>query len=113
MLILYDLQGRLLRLEAHQVVSRQLEAQPTGCHTWRNLQKVGHDTLVHSSNTLLPNNDTNSVCDGLVLVAHAGHGVDLESSSQNITVKWSEYTWKKLERQCGLQWVSAGLGHAP
>jgi hypothetical protein len=75
-----------VRLEACQEVARHLEAQPARGHAGRDLEQVGHDALVQAADTFLADDDAHGVKDGLVLVAHAGHGVDLESSSQDVAV---------------------------
>lgn len=68
-------------LQADQEVARHLEAQPAGRHAGRDLEEVGHNALVESSYALLTDNNSDGVGDGLVLVAHSGHCVDLESST--------------------------------
>jgi hypothetical protein len=75
------------RPKTEEVIPRHFEAQPRGGHRGRDLEQIWADAFVHASNTLLGRDDANGVEDALVLVSHAGHGVDLESSAENVTVK--------------------------
>jgi hypothetical protein len=72
--------------ETYEEVSRQLEAQPAARHARRNLEQVRGDALIQTSNTLLGDNDSHGIENGFVLVTHAGHGVDLKTSTENIAV---------------------------
>ena len=74
----------LIRSQPHQPVTDGFERPPAGCHARRNLQQVGRDTLVHALQAFLLYDRPYGAPDGVVLVTHSGHGVDLESSPQNI-----------------------------
>lgn len=81
------LQGLLVYLwfQASQEVACHFETQPAGGHAGGDLEQVGYNALVEASDAFLANNDSDSVEDALVLVSHAGHGVDLETSSKDVT----------------------------
>lgn len=76
------LQQRLLfRLQADEKVAAELEAQPARRHARRHFEQVRDDALVQALGAFLGDNDTDGVGERLVLVAHARHGVDLETAS--------------------------------
>ena len=70
--------------QADEEVARDLEAQPATGHAGGNFEKIRHDAFVHSSDALLCDDDLDGVPDGLVLVADAGHGVDLETTAEDV-----------------------------
>ena len=67
--------------EPHESISYGLECPPAGRHARCNLQQIRSNAFVHALDALLRNNRFYGAEDGVVLVAHAGHGIDLESSS--------------------------------
>lgn len=71
-------------LEACDEVTGDFEAKPTGRHARRNFQQVRHNTLVKALDSFLGYNDSHCVSERLVPVAHSGHSIDLESSTQNV-----------------------------
>lgn len=70
-----------LRFQIHEHIARQFEAEPAAGHTGRHFEEVWYKPFVHSRDTFLGDDGADGVEDRFVLVAHAGHGVDLESSS--------------------------------
>lgn len=71
-------------LQRYQSVPCELETEPATSHAGRDLQQVGRYPFIEPSNSLVGDDYTHCVENGLVLVAHAGHGVDLEASAQNV-----------------------------
>ena len=93
-----SLQERLLfGLQAHEEVTAELKAQPARRHTRRHLEQVRDDTLVEPLDAFLGNDDADSVRQRFVLIPHPGHGVDLESPPENVTVSVSTPLLPDLE----------------
>ena len=74
----------LIGLDRQQEVATDLEAKPAGRHAGRDLEEVGDDALVQPAQPLLRDDDPDGIGDGLILVAHAGHGVDLEAPPEHV-----------------------------
>ena len=68
-------------LETNQEISAQLETQPRRGHAGRHLEQVWDNALVEAFDAFLGDDDTDGVRDGLVLVTHSRHGVDLEPAT--------------------------------
>lgn len=73
-----------MRLKGNKRIPDNLVAEPAGCHAWSNLEQIWNDSLIQASEPFLGYNHLESVKYALVLVAHSGHCVDLESSTQNV-----------------------------
>jgi hypothetical protein len=100
--------SKVLRLcsESEQEVSGDLEAEPTAGHAGRDLKQVWYNALVHALYTFLTNDDSNCIKYRFVLVTHPGHGVDLETATENIArfcqhiSWWKTYTYKGYVHVC-------------
>lgn len=68
----------------HDKVSSDLEAEPARGHAGRYFEQVGYDAFVQAPKALCFKDGFDGVADSRVLVAHAGHGVDLESSAEDV-----------------------------
>jgi hypothetical protein len=80
----------LLRSKAHEVISCHLEAEPRASHGRSDLEQVWADTLVQTTNAFLRGDHADGVEDALVLVAHAGHCVDLEAAAEDVATIWCQ-----------------------
>lgn len=78
------LQGLFLGFEADQEIPRHLKAEPVSGHAGSDLQQVRNEALVEPPDALLAHDECNGVSYRFILVAHAGHGVNLESSPQHV-----------------------------
>jgi hypothetical protein len=72
--------------EAEEVVSRHLEAEPGASHRRSDLEEIRGDAFVETANAFLGCDHADGVENTLVLVAHAGHGVNLEAAAEDVTV---------------------------
>lgn len=71
-------------MHADEEVPRQFKAKPAARHTRGDFEQIRNNAFVHAANAFLSNDDTDGVPNRFVLVADAGHGVDLKSSSQYV-----------------------------
>lgn len=95
------------RLHGQNKISRQLEAEPAACHARSDFEKIGRDALVKPSPAFLADNGLESIPNRLVLVAHATHGVDLESAAEHIAATVSGSRSDQVEHS---QRIGASLG---
>ncbi len=72
--------------KTNKEVPRHFKAQPATSHARGDLQKVGHNALVKAAIAFLTDDHGYGVPDRFVLVAHPGHGVYLEPSSEHVTM---------------------------
>ena len=72
--------------QGHEKVPSHFEAQKATCHARRHFEQIRHDAFVKPAEAFLSGDYGDGVPDAFVFVAHAGHFVDLESSTQDIAV---------------------------
>lgn len=64
-----------------QEVAGHLETEPAGRHAGSDLEQVGNDAFIETFYSFLSDDHSDGIEDAFVLVAHAGHGVDLKSAA--------------------------------
>lgn len=69
---------------AHEQISSHFEAEPAARHAGRNLEQIRDNTLIHAPEPFCLDDLLDSIANTCVLVSHATHSVDLESSSQDV-----------------------------
>lgn len=77
--------GLLSITHADKEIASHLKAQPATGHAGSNFEKIGPNSFEEATHPFLGHNDPDSIPYRAVLVAHAGHGVNLESAAQYIT----------------------------
>lgn len=77
-------EGSIYILEGEEEVARHLVAKPAAGHARRDFEQIRHNAFVKSAEPFLGDDDGDGVPDRFVLVAHAGHGVDLEAAAENV-----------------------------
>ena len=66
-------------------IADEFEAGPAARHRRKDLDKIGNQAFVEPSHSFIHEYFAYRISDAFVLVAHATHGGDLKSSSQDVT----------------------------
>ena len=103
----------IMSIHSNEEVAGKFETEPTARHAGSDLEKIGNDAFVQSHDAFLADDDGDGVPYGLVLVAYAGHGVDLEPSTEDVTWTFVSISYHRklsfLGRGGFVQWICTCL----
>ena len=81
----------IMSIHSNEEIAREFETEPAARHARRHFEEIGNDAFVQAHDAFLADDDGDGVPDGLVLVAHAGHGVDLEAAAEDVALLLSVF----------------------